>query len=237
VVLENGLTVNSISSATTTLEFLSDTSFFGRPYFTSDTGGSAIIKKGAQEVEISFDREYTDAPIVSATLALEDEASAEAAADAIFSNDIRFLVSKKSVHGFTIRLNKAAPEDVSFSWIALAIKNAKLFASREIIESVVPVPEVSDPVTPPESDPIAPDPVVSDPVVADPGTPEPGNETASTTAVNSSGPETAPADGGDPVITPVSAEEPTVELPAPVVETPAPVVEIPSPTPAADPQG
>ncbi|MES2216453.1 MAG: tail fiber domain-containing protein [Patescibacteria group bacterium] len=151
---ENGLTVNSISSATTTLALMSDVEFFGRPYFTSDTGGSAVIKKGAKEVEITFEREYTDAPIVNATLALEEGASAETAADALFANDVRFLVTKKSVHGFTIRLNKVAPEDTTFSWIALAIKNAKLFASREVnTPETTPAPVVVPIVTLPPSTP------------------------------------------------------------------------------------
>jgi hypothetical protein len=52
---------------------------------------------------------------------------------AIFDNDTRFIVTRKNVHGFTILLNKPATTSIGFSWIALAVKNAKLFTSKDVI--------------------------------------------------------------------------------------------------------
>ncbi len=40
-------------------------------------------------------------------------------------------MTRKSVHGFTILLNKPAPGDIGFSWTAFAVKSAKLFTSRD----------------------------------------------------------------------------------------------------------
>jgi hypothetical protein len=137
----DGLIVAKIGTASTSIDILSDANFFGRPYFTRDTAGSALIKAGKKTVDIVFDREYIDTPIVSATIALESASSTDEDAQAIFDQDIRFLVNKKNVHGFTIILNKPAPTNMSFSWIALAVKNAALFTSKDDapIVPVVPV--------------------------------------------------------------------------------------------------
>ncbi|MBX4195607.1 hypothetical protein KW796_01465 [Candidatus Parcubacteria bacterium] len=154
-VIANALVVNSIGAeGTTTLALMGDVNFFGRPYFTSDTAGSAIIKKGAKTVEIIFDKEYIDTPIVSSTIALESASTSEAQEEEIFTQDIRFIVSRKSVHGFTIILNKPAPNDIGFSWIALAVKDSKLFTSREIpLAETTPITAVVESVPPPPTTP------------------------------------------------------------------------------------
>jgi hypothetical protein len=128
-----GLLVETIGTATSTLAIMSDTDFFGRPYFTTDTAGSAVIKSGAKFVEVVFDRDYIETPIVSATIALESASTSDDMEKAIFDNDTRFIVTRKNVHGFTILLNKPATTSIGFSWIALAVKNAKLFTSKDVI--------------------------------------------------------------------------------------------------------
>jgi hypothetical protein len=129
VTFSGGLEVNSIGNASTTIAMLSDVEFFGRPYFTSDTGGTAVIKKGATTVDIVFDREYIDAPIISASMTYATT-STEAEIQEAFDKDIRFVVTKRDTKGFTIRINKNVNEDVVFNWIALAVKNSKEFTSR-----------------------------------------------------------------------------------------------------------
>jgi hypothetical protein len=138
-ILVNGLSVSSISatSSSALISLLSDTEFIGRPYFTRDTGGTALIKKGVNSVDITFDRDYIETPVVNATPAT-DASTSDAVADAFFDNDIRFLITKKNTHGFTIRLNKPAPENLTFSWIALAIKNAALFTSIDATNPITP---------------------------------------------------------------------------------------------------
>src|SRR5439155_11302788 len=76
-------------------------------------------------------------PIISATIALNNASTTESVTDLdaypdasfVFENDIRFLVARKTTKGFIIQLNKPAPQDLTFDWIALAVKNAKNFES------------------------------------------------------------------------------------------------------------
>ncbi|MBX4200195.1 hypothetical protein KW790_01930 [Candidatus Parcubacteria bacterium] len=139
VVLNGGLVVNSIGDEGQSIDMLGDTVFIGRPYFTKDTAGSALIKTGARSVEVVFDRDYVGTPIVGATIALESGSTTDTLENAIFDNDIRYIVTKKSVHGFTILLNKPAPGDVGFSWTAFATKGGTLFTSRDVTVSPIVV--------------------------------------------------------------------------------------------------
>ncbi len=160
ITLASGLSVDSISAIGSQLEILSDLNFIGRPYFNTDTAGFAVIKKNAQTVEVTFDRAYLEQPIVSTGITQNVDASstsdtqildANNFSQNIFNNNIQFVVIKKSSLGFTITLNKPAPTDISFSWIALAVKSAKLFSSKGV--SVPNAPDVlgasiSQPATP-----------------------------------------------------------------------------------------
>jgi hypothetical protein len=116
-----GLMTDSIGTLGSTLTLSSNVDFIGRPYFTTDTGGFAVVKTGATEVAVEFSSDYLDQPIVNATISLDDADSANATA--IFTDDVRYLVTKKSMHGFTILLNKPATSDIRFSWMALAVHN------------------------------------------------------------------------------------------------------------------
>jgi len=149
-----GLRVDTLSSVQDggMLNLMSDVSFFGRPYFTSDTGGFARVKAGDREVSVTFEREYLETPVVQATISVDissDTVVVTSTVDgvmvtstleeAIFVDDVRYVVTGVSPTGFTIRLNKPAPGDITFSWIALAVKNPKLF------ESVTPIVEIPEP--------------------------------------------------------------------------------------------
>jgi len=76
-----------------------------------------------------FDREYIEAPILSASIAYATTTSDEDI-NALFVDDIRYMITARSTKGFTIRLNKEATGDVSLNWIALAIVNSKEFTSK-----------------------------------------------------------------------------------------------------------
>lgn len=58
------------------------------------------------------------------------DTDATSTGDLILAGNIRYLITNKSVHGFTIRLSEKAPEDIHFSWIAIAVKGAKNFTER-----------------------------------------------------------------------------------------------------------
>ena len=144
-IFNGGLTVDSIGSEGESVIFNSDVNFFGRPYFNSDTGGFVVITAGSAYASVSFESEYLNQPVVNATISLNASSSAEIMASSsfnrqftleemeslIFNNDIRFIVTNKSTKGFTVKLNKPVPFDVQFSWISLAIKDAKtVFSPR-----------------------------------------------------------------------------------------------------------
>ncbi len=112
------------------ITFNNDVVLLGRPYFNSDTGGFAEIAEGDKEVDVTFDEEYSEDPVVNVTLAADENDEEE-----IFDADIRYLVTEKGTTGFTIKLNKNAPEKLMFNWIALAVKDAKTFHS-EMIEGL-----------------------------------------------------------------------------------------------------
>ncbi|MBI3588890.1 MAG: hypothetical protein HY093_00540, partial [Candidatus Liptonbacteria bacterium] len=173
--LKNGLKVDKIESLGETIAFMSDTVFFGRPYLNSDSGGFAVVSQGERKVEVVFDKEYVAQPVVNATISLEDNANATSTEEAIFGNGLNYLVTRKNPKGFTIVLNKPAPTDITFSWVALAVKDAKTFTFK------------STPEPPPASAPLPPDGTV---VPQATSTTEVSSSTSSTTPEVSSSTDT-----------------------------------------------
>jgi hypothetical protein len=135
------------------VSFLDETRFGGQvtfdaaPTFGSDTGGFAVIAEGQKSVTIVFDTAYAKQPIISVSLtndvspladdakkdpvlAKDIEAVEQDAAEAYFESDIRYIVTRKSERGFTILLNKKAPRELEFSWVALSVKGGKTFRSE-----------------------------------------------------------------------------------------------------------
>lgn len=159
------------------VSFLSDTVFKGgvafekAPTFGVDTAGFATIEKGRKKVRVNFTEAYEKQPIVTVALTrdtsplLDDQADSDLRADvatvekefakSVFENNVRYIVTEKDRHGFTILLAEDAPADLSFSWVAIAVKGAKTFESGKAEEPKVDVPtdvpvDISPPpITPP----------------------------------------------------------------------------------------
>jgi len=217
--LNGGLKVDHIESIGTILSMLSDVEFFGRPYFNADTAGFAIIEKGAASVSISFDQEYLDQPIVNATIAVDSASNSADLENVILSNDIRYIVTRKSTQGFTIILNKEAPEDIAFSWIALAVKNPKIFHSAPL----TPTPTATPTSTPTSTPTPLPTPEPSATT-----TPAPTLTPAPTPDLI---PEVTASPTPDVTPTPISTPTPTPEPSLSPEATPTPT-DIPIPTPS-----
>jgi hypothetical protein len=145
-----GLDIDSIGTGGEMLALQSDLVFIGRPYFNNDTGGFVVIKKGAKTAEVTFEKEYIEQPVVNASISLEDATTTESGAeDLIFNNNMSYVITKKSKTGFSIILNKSAPTDMTFSWIALAIKDARIDISKPVqAEPQVIITDVVIPITP-----------------------------------------------------------------------------------------
>ncbi|PIT92769.1 MAG: hypothetical protein COU08_00775 [Candidatus Harrisonbacteria bacterium CG10_big_fil_rev_8_21_14_0_10_42_17] len=158
----DGLRVDHIGALGDRVRFIGDVEF-GRPYFNHDTAGFAIVRAGERSVAVTFTEEYLAQPVVTATIALETQDNVEDLAtleEAIFQNDVRYLVTKKDVRGFSILLNKPVPFDIGFSWVALAVQDANIFINSDAVIS--PPPPVSDPepIPDPLTEDLEPDPPV-----------------------------------------------------------------------------
>ncbi|MBI4035189.1 MAG: hypothetical protein HY381_02225, partial [Candidatus Chisholmbacteria bacterium] len=120
--------------------FRGDISFEGRPTFNKDTAGTAVVSRGAGEVGVVFEKEYVAVPMVNISVTLDfDEngasaeqiAAQEALEEAILQGDVRYIVTRRTTRGFVIKLNKPAPEDLKFSWTALAVKEGSVVVNRQ----------------------------------------------------------------------------------------------------------
>ncbi|MDQ3018523.1 MAG: H-type lectin domain-containing protein, partial [bacterium] len=132
-----GLKIDTITGLNNIIQLMSDTEFFGRPYFNSDTAGFAQIKKGAEKVVVTFEKEYLEQPIVNVTISFngidkgtkEDIAKQEEIAHQLFNDGTQYMVINKTKKGFTIILNKFAPQGIDFSWLAIAVKHPRIAVS------------------------------------------------------------------------------------------------------------
>jgi hypothetical protein len=96
-----------------------DNVMIGRPYFSNDMGGFAVIAAGDDHVDVTFDQPYAEEPVINASLNFDGDGVTE-------WQNIRYAVTHKSNTGFTIQLYQAnGGQEVKFSWMALAIKNAR----------------------------------------------------------------------------------------------------------------
>jgi hypothetical protein len=132
--------------------FGSQTEFKLPPIFNKDTAGFAIVKEGDKRVRIDFDQEYVATPVVTANITFEvTDNFDDTSANDLFSQDIRFVVTAKDQKGFTILLNKIAPRNIRFSWVALGVRDAKIIESA--VEGLtIEIPPEETP-TPPEEVP------------------------------------------------------------------------------------
>ncbi|MEO5635206.1 MAG: hypothetical protein ABIR14_01290, partial [Candidatus Paceibacterota bacterium] len=122
------------------------------PVFNKDTAGFALVKEGDKSVEVVFEKPYAMTPVVTTSIVYEatDNIDAETA-DSVFAQNINSLVINKTEKGFTIILNKNAPQNVRFSWIALGVKDATVFESLTDGLELNSSPSSEDP-TPPQVD-------------------------------------------------------------------------------------
>lgn len=95
--------------------------FEATPQFNSDSGGFAKIKKGQQEVVVTFAQEFGSTPVIRTTPYASE----------------KFNLADITTKQFKIRLEKPATSDMLFSWSALSVKDATTFESEP-----VPTPEL-----------------------------------------------------------------------------------------------
>ncbi len=110
--------------------FGAQTEFTIPPIFNKDTAGFALIKEEDRRVRVVFDEPYVTTPVITTNITFEvTDNMDDATAEAFFFEDVRHLVVEKDQTGFTIFLNKKAPRDIRFSWVALGVKDPKIVES------------------------------------------------------------------------------------------------------------
>jgi hypothetical protein len=125
----------SFTSFTQFLEhtlFKGDVEFAKAPLFSSDTAGFAKILQGSDTVDVKFDQEFSQVPVISMTQTAGSNNLPEVGA--LLGSDVRAVVTNSGKTGFTIRLNHPAPFDLLYSWIALMSKDAKTSVSNSSSE-------------------------------------------------------------------------------------------------------
>ncbi len=97
------------------------------PVAAGPVAGLARLKQGEATVAVVFATAYPHAPSVTVSLTVDaprDPQVQAAVAQAILQSNIRYIVIQRTTHGFVIKLNRPAPEDLQFSWTAFPIKEA-----------------------------------------------------------------------------------------------------------------
>ncbi len=126
--------------------FRNNVEFEGQVAFNKDSAGYAKIQKGQKFVEIVFEKEYLNQPVVNASLAIfnlsdetfkkyiEDgfctelegiEVCQDKITDVILNGSIEYALKNQTSKGFVIFLSDQAPLDITFSWQAIAVKDVK----------------------------------------------------------------------------------------------------------------
>lgn len=111
--------------------FRNNVEFAGQVMFNQDTAGYAIVKEGQDKVVVTFEKEYAVAPVVNASLSLQqikNEEVRQASEDLLLISDVNFIITNVTEKGFEIKIGQKALSDIPFSWQAMAVKDAKTFA-------------------------------------------------------------------------------------------------------------
>ena len=139
--------------------FRGKVTFEEAPLFNKDAAGFAAIGKDTDEVNVVFEKEYQQRPLIIVGITLntaqenfseknsdEQVQAQEALEKDMISYDLRYFVTKRDTKGFVIKLNKKAPVDVPFSWHAVAVADAKTFQSKAV-PTPTPVPSLTPTLT------------------------------------------------------------------------------------------
>ena len=136
--------------------FKGQTEFEKNPLFNKDMAGLAILNAGETGIEVKFENNFEETPIVNISLIADSDEESQTLAE-----NYIYYIANRSRSGFFIRLNKSAKNNIKFSWTALLIKDVKTFQNQvtptviitpELIPTIIPIPSesVSPTVTPSE---------------------------------------------------------------------------------------
>jgi len=141
---QGGLQVAGESQFIGNARFEGELEVLGTATFNSDTAGFATILAGQQEVKVTFDKEYLQKPIVTASANWEiDEATLDVMRQLGTYTLPRqdFIVANITTKGFTLILDQPAVTDLNFSWSAVSVRGAKTISlSPTLTPTPIPIP-------------------------------------------------------------------------------------------------
>jgi len=146
LVANNAVTVFGPSKFLDKVDFKNLVSFEKGPIFNKDTVGFAKIKQGSDRVDIVFDNEYLDLPVVTVNINYQTVNNGEGQIDEVANMELEkmvlgenynYFITRKTRKGFTIILNKKAVQDIDLSWTAFAVKDSRVFSS--VVPTGIPV--------------------------------------------------------------------------------------------------
>ncbi len=149
LIANKGLTVFGLSkfmdgvTFSGAVTYLGDVFFERTPTFNKDTAGFAVVKEGSREVYVTFENEYAETPVVSASPVWDADKPTvdtvkQLGAYTLPKQD--FIVASINSKGFTIILGDPAVTDLKFSWFALAVNGAKTVNGEPPVPSATPTP-------------------------------------------------------------------------------------------------
>lgn len=139
--------------------FRDNVEFEGQVAFNSDTAGYAKILKGQKFVDVIFDKEYENQPVINISPTVDKLTEEEFArlmeeefctglegievcqdkiTDLLLSDEINYIVQDESTKGFRIFVDDLAPIDMKFSWQAIAVKDVKTVVGDGPVGLVLP---------------------------------------------------------------------------------------------------
>jgi hypothetical protein len=115
-------------------QFNGPVKFNGAVSYNNDAGGTAVVKKDAQHVEITFSKEYATTPMITSNYLFNDTDPllAQAFQKRLLDAGYTYIVTQVNTKGFEILLNRPATEDISFNWLATLINNPQISQSKPI---------------------------------------------------------------------------------------------------------
>ncbi len=158
------LIVDQLATFLGNVVFKGDVLFQGHPTYSSDTAGYAVIKKGSDHVDVHFAKDYDVVPLIQATVSVDQLSPTpnedienlvrrqNALEQQVLGSNARYVVVKRTTKGFTILLANPAEEDMSFSWMAIAVDKPVTQGGNE--ENVQPITSIYTPSIMPSSIPL-----------------------------------------------------------------------------------
>ncbi len=120
--------------------FRGEVNFAGRVFFNKDSAGFAVVPTGTNEVEVRFEKEYAEEPVITASP----------------NNPVLYSITDSTTRGFKIKLATPANTDIRFSWNAIAVKDPLIIKGILPSQIATPTPTINPaPTNTPEATPTA----------------------------------------------------------------------------------